>query len=316
MLASDLYFPPPAPEGTARTLDQTERTARPSGGGSTAKRARRELPVLHTLYEPVDVARLRARAESLPDDHSEKYKLNRLADSADENGRVEVRYRKSNVEGIGRVFAERSVSVSLLSKEVRDEFCAPYFHDIDMVNAHPVIALHAAREQLELEPHQCAALKSYVTEREKYLAEMVPGDRATAKRLVLEIMFGKAMDVTYRNNTHYTRLRADLVRIRKGMYQKATELRALATKKGASNKAGSVFALYAGEVEYRIIVAAKSFMETRGWETCALTFDGFYARRRDDAQIDDALLRSLEASVLRSVGVPMKFEEKSFKMQK
>ena len=135
------------------------------------------------LYEAVDMPRLSRLIQHLstqikplgPDVSAEDTANTRDAlrryQASIREGRRKVTYRPSTPQGIGRVFADRGLSLQNFCKRVRHTLAAGKFHDIDTVNAHPVILMALCRQ---LAPHiSISNLEYYVENREELLAELV-----------------------------------------------------------------------------------------------------------------------------------------------
>lgn len=104
---------------------------------------------------------------------------------ADE-GLIEVSY-KQTWHGTGRFFARGGLSLQGMPREIRHTIARDLYHDIDMVNAHPVLLLQwCERKGLET-----PALRRYISDREAFLAQ-IPLPREEAKRLVLAMTNGGA----------------------------------------------------------------------------------------------------------------------------
>ena len=85
--------------------------------------------------------------------HLETYRI-----SIDEDGLVEVRYRRKQPINFGRVFGKDYTSASTLRREIRGTIFNTNYIDIDIANCHPAISLQLAKA-LNLE---CSNLEYYV----------------------------------------------------------------------------------------------------------------------------------------------------------
>ena len=99
------------------------------------------------------------------------------------NGEVEVKYIQKR--GVGRLFAEKGLSLQSLKKKIRHTISQEYYDDIDMVNAHPTILKFIC----DMNGWACPILTKYCNNRDKFFRDMgMPRDEA--KTLILKIING------------------------------------------------------------------------------------------------------------------------------
>ena len=99
------------------------------------------------------------------------------------NGKCITTYRQNN--GIGRIYAIKSLSLQNLPRRIRHTISKDYYVDIDIVNAHPVFLNHICKT-LNIE---CSNLDNYVNNRETLLLNVENG-----KQVILSIMNGGEKD--------------------------------------------------------------------------------------------------------------------------
>ena len=101
---------------------------------------------------------------------------------------IKVNY-KQNHKDIGRFFAKGSLSLQSLPREIRHTISKDYYHDIDIINAHPEI-LYQYCKRYNLETPN---LKEYIDNRQDILNEIMNKGNITkdeAKKLILSITNG------------------------------------------------------------------------------------------------------------------------------
>lgn len=107
--------------------------------------------------------------------------------AASSGGTVATKYRQN--AGVGRFYAEGSLSLQSLPREIRHTIAAGIYSDIDVVNAHPVILAHLCRKAGVRSKY----LDRYNADRDTHLAELgVP--REVGKTAVLSLMNGGSSD--------------------------------------------------------------------------------------------------------------------------
>ena len=101
---------------------------------------------------------------------------------------IKVNY-KQNHKDIGRFFARGSLSLQSLPREIRHTISKDYYHDIDIINAHPEI-LYQYCKRYNLETPN---LREYIDNRQDILNEIMNKGNITkeeAKKLILSITNG------------------------------------------------------------------------------------------------------------------------------
>lgn len=313
LLAIDVLFPPPSTNRVTRASLDSNATIK--------KRTRPNLrPVQHVLYEPIDrQLALRLMEELDEEDAGERAKLSKLlsqSTGAADQCVLKVQYRKKNDRDLGRVHADNALSLGSLRRDLRAKLCRERLFDLDMVNAHPTLALHFARKVACLPKRRYAYLESYVQHRESYLQKLEPKCRATAKRLVLAIMFGQRAQESYANNEHYTGLRQNVAAVKRAVQAHAPEFASLARANGRSNIAGSAFAFYLGQKEYEVLNAALAFLQSRNWRPATLLSDGLFVYKKQDTVFTEQNARELSEHVLDTTGIPIVFCVKQWPEEK
>jgi len=101
------------------------------------------------------------------------------------------------ISQFGRIYPDRGLGLANFSREIRNPLAAKHYWDIDIENAHYVIAVRLAKERRL--KHE--AMAYYISNRLSCL-ESVSSDRTTAKTAFLKILYGG--DITLYNNDDNT----------------------------------------------------------------------------------------------------------------
>ena len=235
-------------------------------------------------------------------------------------GRRKVTYRPSTPQGIGRVFADRGLSLQNFCKRVRHTLAAGKFHDIDTVNAHPVILMALCRQ---LAPHiSISNLEYYVENREELLAELVNNfscredatgarpavTRDHAKDLFLRLLYGGTSSAWLRDAGLADTLSDRLPPFVKALEQEVSAILdyfwvrfpSVQFKDGASNAKASRLSVVLQHFEHMVLMAMAQFFRNQGWTVGVYVFDGLMLERRVHSFANifrkhDARIRSVTA---------------------
>ena len=124
--------------------------------------------------------------------------LKKYFDSLDDKGFKKTFYRQrsklNNGERSGRFFADGSLSLQNISRQMRHTIGGDYYHDLDIVNAHPIILQQICRNH----NIPCENLDFYISNREELLCEIcqvLNVKRDVAKKLLLEMINGSQLKI-------------------------------------------------------------------------------------------------------------------------
>lgn len=138
----------------------------------------------------VDFARQLQEDKSIPKDDRErlrKYLKNRECGNKHQTTYKLGRHLKH--EFLGRLCAVRGESLQGMSRDIRSALAAPYYWDVDFVNAQPAILAQYAQKN----GWKCDAIKAYSERREELLSEVCEAlncERWYAKEKVIRLVFG------------------------------------------------------------------------------------------------------------------------------
>jgi phage/plasmid-associated DNA primase len=258
---------------------------------------------------------------------------------------VDVVYKpsKKQIEGppIGRLYASRGLSLQSLEKDVRAFLAQDYYHDIDIRNAQPCIALQACEKKNWPVEH----LKKYVEDRDDVLKGIMDDYKVTyadAKELVLRLMFLGDVAAWEADHQVYFENNGDMTNKDKPVPSSARFLKKLSgeisdiaekiwadpdcerikqlvniTKKQESgrNKRSSAMAYFFQDIENRIIMAMDEALRLNGRAMEVLIFDGGLVRKKDkdEAEFPPDILRKCEQHIFDTTGYMVRLEQKPLK---
>ena len=210
--------------------------------------------------------------------------------------------------GFGRLYGSKG-SFETLEKECRGTICKEYYHDVDIVNCHPVLLLQfVAHKGL---PFKMEETERYVFGREAYLAEVMKENGITrdeAKQAIISVMYGSLVN----KNSYLFNLSTEIRKL-SGFLLASAEYRELANAvKNEKNMYGSFLSYILQTEERKCMLALKAHFERLRWSVDALCYDGVMLRKREGAACDDALLRGAEEAVLAEAGYKVSLVTKEF----
>ena len=87
--------------------------------------------------------------------------------------------------GFGRIYGAKG-SMEKLERECRGTLCSEFYHDLDVYNAHPVIAWQFAKRRYDMD---LTEIEKYCDNRDEYL-KVISDNRDEAKTAIISIMYG------------------------------------------------------------------------------------------------------------------------------
>lgn len=293
-------------------------------------------PMEFTLSEYVDTVALRRLMEH-PDIPADDLRtLRRYRSTMSPDGYRTVTYRPSE-HGLGRIYADRGLSLQFFPKRIRHTLAADLYHDIDMVNAHPTLLLQLCDEK----GWDVVELRRYVNNREAVLNEIMEACHVTrkqAKELLLRLMYGGALKSWLRDERvpesvlvppFVARFEKELQVLQQGIWDEFPKVRKVAKKpkatkqflrqlgnmnlckKSTQNAAmGSCMSLVLQEREHRVMLATAKFFRSMHWDVGVYVFDGIMIRKHPEKLLTRKLLQQCEEFVEQETGLSIRLEEK------
>jgi hypothetical protein len=248
----------------------------------------------------------------------------------------------------GRYYADKGLSMQSFPRRIRHTLAktiggAVLYHDIDMVNAHPVLLSQICEHNKWSAEH----LTRYVCKRDPELQAVMDAyhvDRDEAKELFIRLMYGgrfrswaKDNNIAYEASTPFLeQLERETSKIMELIWThpQFTEFRDIVennhkdsqahphptqsnsiTKLLRKNPKASCMSLVLQDIEHQILMQMERFFATNGYETSVRVFDGLQlvAKCSPNSAIitlPPDLLRKCEAHVLRTIGFHIQLAEK------
>lgn len=225
----------------------------------------------------------------------------------DLRGTFTAEYKLSNTPigrlGFGRVYGTRG-SMERLEKEIRGTLCKEFYHDIDVVNCHPVLLVQFAKRYYNMDLPEVA---KYCENREEYLSK-ISDCRETAKTDVIKIMYGgkNSYDVLEPFCNEVNQFTLTVM-----SDKKYSDLLREVAKEGG-NVGGSFLSYVLQTEERRVMMAIRKSFIHNNWSVDVLSYDGVQPRRQNGKVITSDLLFDAQQAILTDTGYSVKLIEKTF----
>ena len=218
------------------------------------------------------------------------------------------------ISQFGRIYPDRGLGLANFSREIRNPLAAKYYWDIDIENAHYVIALRLAKERRL--KHD--AMEYYISNRLSCL-ESVSSDRTTAKTAFLKILYGG--DITLYNNhdtavqepegdlsfLHTLKMEIDV--LMDSLWTERDDIRKHCLRK--RNPRASVMSIVLQTHERSILFVLDRFLMESGRSMDVLIHDGGYVRRLEgETEFAVGLLRDAEQRIFTETGFRVTLAQK------
>jgi len=196
--------------------------------------------------------------------------------------------------GYGRLYGSKG-SFETLEKECRGTICKEYYHDIDIVNCHPVILVQFAKTKYNLELPE---VEKYVVNREDYLKNVMTENSITrdeAKQAIISILYGGSCN----QQSFLYELSQEVRGFSKKLFQMDEYADLAKAVKSEKNMYGSFLSFILQTEERRCMLAMKDNLESCGWSVDVFCYDGVMIRRREGYNYD---LKACEDAVFDETG--------------
>jgi putative DNA primase/helicase len=219
------------------------------------------------------------------------------------NGAVKVNYHQANGRNFGRFFADNSISLQSLCREIRHSIAFEYYDDVDMVNAHPVILRHLCKiHNIEHEK-----LNDYIENRDKHISDLIADnkiEREDAKRAFLCLINGgaggyAALPAPTKFIKRFKTETTDILEELCALYPKEFEYR---KKSNPENPMGSTVNAIMCEWENKILQCILKFFSDNRIisDNCVLCFDGVMIPKHEKTA---SLLQQCEAYIFEKTAI-------------
>jgi hypothetical protein len=177
--------------------------------------------------------------------------------------------------GYGRLYGSKG-SFETLEKECRGTICKEYYHDIDIVNCHPVLLLQLANAKGKtlLEIH------NYVEDREIYLNHLMSQDnisRDQAKECFIKIMYGGHCN----KDSPLYNLSREVKKFTKELFEEQEYKDLADVCKGGDNVYGTFLSLILQTEERKCMLAMREYFKSEKWSVDVFCYDGVMIRKRE-----------------------------------
>ena len=243
---------------------------------------------------------------------NEKQFLIALYNLLDKKGEIKVEYDYPKGWQYGRVYANKSMSLACVRRELRHRLCMDNYIDIDIENCHPVLLL----QQLKQNKLDCPYLGEYVNNRDKHLTGLMNTfkiDRTEAKKNFLSIMYGGQPKY---ENEFSIQFKKELDRLTKIIMKFNPDLvKECKTKKiekgKTGNLAGSFLSMYCQEMEKVVLLQMYNYLKINSIidNNVVLCFDGCMIPKQI---LPELFLENMADYVLKNSGFVVKLVFKAF----
>jgi len=203
--------------------------------------------------------------------------------------------------GYGRYYGSKG-SLETLEKECRGTICKEFYHDIDVVNCHPVLLEQFAKNKYDKELPELGKL---CMNREEYFkATGMP--REEAKTEIIRILYGGKNTIDY-----FIPLSLEVRKFSKFLsgLEEYTELWKYCSKQ--DNTYGTLLSFILQTEERKCMIVMKETFEKAGWSVDVLAYDGVMIRKREGSNLKDDIV-SVETAIMRDVCYELKLVSKEF----
>ena len=217
----------------------------------------------------------------------------------------QVDYRHSNSRfgkmGYGRLFSRGGAGLERLEKEARGTLCKEYYHDIDIVNCHPVLLVQYAKRNYNRDlPHW----SHYIQHRDEIL-NTLSESRDEAKEMVIKVLYGGKTD-----HPELVEMASELNKLTKFMAVQKEHQELFDECKKEDNRYATFLSYVLQTEEVKCMLAMKGSFELQGWSVDVLAYDGVMIRMRQDVKLDEEALSNAEGAILATTGYKVSVVEK------
>lgn len=313
-----------------------------NGDAGTLKNAAADGDGALVLFETIDSVALEKLLQHPEVSQQDIKMLRRYQYTMTDAGTRKVSYKPSS-HGIGRVYADMGLSLQLFPKRIRHTLSSKLYHDIDMVNAHPILMLHLCGENQWPAP----MLQQYVDNRE-FILESIMHDfgvtRKQAKELMLRLMYGGALTKWMQDELIDTaelaatvstgeapvagstvsgtasvgslglfleQFEDELMHLRDLICHRFPQVYCIAkVGRGALKAKKTCASLILQQREHDVMMAMANYFRRAGWTVGVYVFDGIMIEKRHDCPLTRTVLQECQQFILDMTQFDVKIEEK------
>jgi len=203
--------------------------------------------------------------------------------------------------GYGRYYGSKG-SLETLEKECRGTLCKDYYHDIDIVNCHPVLLEQFAHNMHGKDLPEVSRL---CQNRDEFLRN-VGGSREEAKTEIIRILYGG-----HNTNEYLGTLSNEVRTFSKFLCTRPEHAELYKYCKTQDNIYGTFLSFVLQTEERKCMLSMKSALECRGWSVDVLAYDGVMVRKREGSDII-ADMKEVEKQIQIDTGYAVSLVVKEF----
>lgn len=253
---------------------------------------------------------------------TEREQLEAYRTRMEENGAIEVIYKKYSTLKYGRVYG--AICAIAIRKEIRGSLFCDKYVDLDMCNCHPNIYWQIAA----LYKIDCPRLKEYVTNRSAVFATLMEYyncSKQVIKELIISLLYLGGFDNWAKNNNikkaeipFIAEIRKELSLIANAILKKNPKLVESVKNKKKGEKMSShkllccAISYFNQEIESRMLESIYEYCVSKGYikdNICCLCFDGIMILKEN---YNESLLTEFSNVIMEKIGLSVKFEKKEF----
>lgn len=277
---------------------------------------------IHTCYESPDIEKLDIilqnqefiKSKMRPKSFEGKYAFSFATLTKYRNkhvdGKIEVNYKQKNSKG--RMFAKGSLSMQSFPREIRGTVAKSIYHDLDMINAHPVILHHICKE-MDIE---CENLGAYIKNRDQFIKEILDCNPdqiyEDIKGAILAVMNGGNKQYNELNKTKWlTDFKTEITGIHNVFSHKYPKQYEKLKKSKPENTKGSLMNHILCEYENKLLNSIVEYLKKKEIidNDYVLCFDGIMIPRKNGLNINK-IIKKLENYLNKKHDIDIKLKEK------
>ena len=211
---------------------------------------------------------------------------------------------KAKTTMLGRFVAKGGVGMQTLPRDIRNALAKPYYWDIDMKNAQPVLLLQLAKQK----GWEHTALEKYVLKRDETLKEVqdeLGCNRDEAKERLIQLFFGSSYIQGLPDWIAKT-LYPELCKMKSNMYSANLDF----AKKFKKDE-NSVMSYVLQTIERNCLMSMDKALSLKNRSLDVLIHDGGYVRKIEgEKDFPIELLRHCEHTIFKDTGFQVRLEQK------
>lgn len=204
--------------------------------------------------------------------------------------------------GFGRLYSR---GFETFEAEARGTLCSDLYHDIDVVNCHPVLMHQFAKKVFGFNMEEC---KKFCTNRQAFYSE-IADNKEEAKAAIFKVLYGGACDL---ETLLPFKEECDILARKLTKHVDYCKLWDAVEKAKEKNPLGSFLSYILQTEERKVMLSMREFFTQQGFSVDVLCYDGIMIRKQEGKDIDTTLLKNAEEWVLVKTEYAIKLSEKPF----